>query len=414
MNTKKRLKADIERFKEKKELTPFLFFCNNAGTTWNISAFCSQYRKSPYAVRRYIDSPSALYYNVYRLWHTLQNEGLTVLDKRDKAHLWATARKELFDLLKQVQNSNNAKPPKKKPFALPSKARPERIEAIKETLKTDMLTLSEKEIIQDHFMDYINDINNRAIVLERIMDLDEYGQRYFFLDYQTRFNSKARKAGLLDTYETTINETLTMFSSAIHLVLTTDPKKHKSLWHANRHFSIAWNKFLSWLTRKLKYRPLYLTVYEFTKSGLLHAHILIFGRSYLLPHHEITEEWQKCGQGSYNFIYALQNINGAWHYKRQRPNDAAKGQSAEDYLKKYLKKAQYDDNYLNLYWTFNKRFFTMSRALQPGTEKDTLPSGIFRYLGSYNIFNIPAWITENIPTMPDTRYKPPPLYTHIA
>ena len=277
-----------------------------------------------------------------------------------------------------------------------------------------MLTLSDKEEIGNYFDDYIDDINDRTIILERIMNYDEYGQRYFFLPYQTRWNSKARKKIILDKYEISIMKSLERYKTAIHLVLTTDPKRHKSLWHANRHFSPAFNKFMSFLKKRLGYRPDYLTVYEFTKSGLLHAHVLIFGISYLIPHVDITREWEKCNQGSYNYIYALKKTKNGWQYKRERPTDSKKGQTADDYLKKYLKKAQFDESLLFLYWTFNKRFYTCSRTLSAKIKNPSNGKNKFIFVGSFNVFEIPAWVILDIPYTTNAEAEPPPLYTNPA
>ncbi|RLG68572.1 MAG: hypothetical protein DRO07_03330 [Candidatus Iainarchaeum archaeon] len=411
---RQQLRADLKLYEKSGKKTPLLFLTSFLDKSINLSYICDLYRKSSTILPELQDKDKAVYYRFYRLFKRLEKEGLVVLSKPNNDMIFATAGKAFFDLLKQVQNSNSANTEKKPPFALPTRAREERIEAIKITLNTDMLTLSDKEEIGNYFDDYIDDINDRTIILERLMDEDEYGQRYFFLKYQTRFNSKAKKAELLDKYEAIIEETLARYKVAIHLVLTTDPKRHKSLWHANRHFSPAFNNFMSFLKKRLGYRPDYLTVYEFTKSGLLHAHVLIFGISYLIPHVDITREWEKCNQGSYNYIYALKRTKNGWQYKRERPTDSKKGQTADDYLKKYLKKAQYDDSRLFLYWTFNKRFFTNSRKLNMYVEKCHAALHRFRFVGSFNIFEIPAWVILDIPYNIETEAEPPPLYTNPA
>lgn len=409
-NIRQRLANDLLHFSLCGEKTPLLFFSHFLDTTINLPFIVSQYRKSPYAIPTLKENEKAAYYRFYRLFHSLEKEGLVKLDKRDHDLLWATPQPAFIDLFRQVQNSNPAKQHPSSPFSFPSKARPERIDAIKTTALVDMLSQNHKEQICSLFEEYLEDINNRVIVLRRIMNPDEYGQRYFFLDYQTRFNSKARKKLLLDKYEAAIKKSLDQYKVAVHLVLTTDPKRHKSLWHANRHFSIALNKFFSFLKKRLGYRPAYLAVYEFTKSGLLHCHILIFGKSYLLPHHEITKEWERCGQGSYNFIYSLKKTKNGWQYKRQRPSDCEKGQTAEDYLKKYLKKAQFDESLLFLYWVFNKRFYTCSRKIAVSISYKGSGEWLFEFVGSFSIYDMPAWLMEELILEQQILYppKPPP------
>jgi len=393
---RQQLKHDLKRYKQTGEKTPLLFLTSFLNESINLSYIVSLYRKSSNAISELKGKDKAIYYRFYRLYKRLEKEGLAVLHKPGNDMIFLTATPAFFDLFKQVQNSNSANIEKKPPFALPSRAREERIEAIKITLKTDMLTNLEKEDMKFLFEQYIEDINNRVIILYRHLYPNEYGQRFFYLKYQTRWNSKARKKMILDKYEAAIKKSLDLYKTAVHLVLTTDPKRHKSLWHANRHFNIAFNKFMSFLNKRLGYRPSYITVYEFTKSGLLHAHVLIFGISYLIPHEQITKEWEKCGQGSYNYIYALKRTKHGWQYKRERPRDSKPKQTADDYLKKYLKKAQYDEALLFLYWVFNKRFYSCSRELTIAIYRKTMPEHIFIFIGSWNIHEIPAWILEEI------------------
>jgi len=393
---RQQLKHDLKHYQQTGEKTPLLFLTSFLNESINLSYIVQRYRKSSNIIKELKGKDKAIYYRFYRLYKRLENEGLAVLHKPGNDMLFLTATPEFIDLFKQVQNSNSAKPEKKPPFALPSRAREERIEAIKITLNVDMLTLSEKEDMKYYFETYIEDINNRTIVLYRHMLPHEYGAKYFFLKYRTRWNDKGRKKIILDKYEAAIKKSLDQYKTAVHLVLTTDPKRHKSLWHANRHFAVAFNKFMSFLKKRLGYRPSYITVYEFTKSGLLHAHVLIFGISYLIPHEQITKEWEKCGQGSYNYIYALKKTKNGWQYARHRPSDAKPKQTADDYLKKYLKKAQYDEALLFLYWVFNKRFYTCSRELTISIYKKSTSGDIFIFVGSWNIYEIPAWVIEEI------------------
>lgn len=390
--------ADLKHYEKTGEKTPLLFLTSFIKETIYLKWICNIYRKSSSIPISLASNEKAVYYRFYRLLKRLAKEKLIVLQKEGNDLVRATATKAFFDLLKRVQNSNHANAKSKTPFTFPARAREERIEAIKICYEKDMLTISDIQVIKEYFQDYLNATEDLKIVLERVMGENIYGERYIFLDYKTRFNCKAIKKMILHKYEGAIKRSLQMYKSAVHLVLTTDPKLHKSLWHANRHFNIALNKFFSFIQKRLGYRPDYLAVYEFTKSGLLHAHVLIFGISFLIKKDEITKEWERCNQGSYNYIYALQNTNGAWHYKRERPSDCEKGVSADDYLKKYLKKAQYDETLLFMYWVFNKRFFTCSRALTIHVQQVITGNERFIFIGAFNIYEIPAYILEDIPS----------------
>jgi len=176
---RQQLRDDINLYEKSGKKTPLLFLTSFKSI--NLSYICDLYRKSNTILPELQDKDKAIYYRFYRLFKRLQKEGLIVLSKPNNDMIFATAGKAFFDLLKQAQNSNSANTEKKPPFALPTRAREERIEAIKITLNTDMLTLSDKEEIGNYFNDYIDDINDRTIILERIMNYDEYGQRYFFL-----------------------------------------------------------------------------------------------------------------------------------------------------------------------------------------------------------------------------------------
>lgn len=166
-----------------------------------------------------------------------------------------------------------------------------------------------------------------------------------------------------------------------------DPEGHRNLWETNRSFGKAWNGFMSFLKKRLGRRPQYVAAFEYTETGLLHVHALIFTDS--LPNtDEISTEWRRLGQGSIAYQYRLRQHKTTdprtgepiwewrWVSSSSRPADS-KGMSGTDYLKKYLKKsalAMMDDyrspaDTQSLYWTFNKRFWTCSRQLQDAARE---------------------------------------------
>ena len=164
-----------------------------------------------------------------------------------------------------------------------------------------------------------------------------------------------------------------------------DPNGFQALWDANRHFGKAWNRFMTYLTKNNDgIRPKYIATYEFTETGLMHVHALIF-TEWLLSNDQISREWIRCGQGEISYIYGLKatknRTNGEWEWRwkssKNRPKDT-KGMSGGDYLKKYVKKcllAMMDDftspsEIQSLYWAFNKRFFTNSRKLLENVNDD--------------------------------------------
>jgi len=296
-----------------------------------------------------------------------------------------------LDLFSSAQNSNCVN---RSFYALPRRARYERIQAIRRAIDVKLLTKERREEIEQYFEVYLGDTEELKIVLGRTDGVP----KYLMLPYETRFNSEAKYKKNLAIYHGIWNEATKRYRSAVHLVLTTDPKLFSSVWHANRHFSKAFNRFMSYLlkTLKSKERPPYLSVYEYTIKGLMHAHVVIFGTNYLLPKRKITRAWERCGQGTYNYIYSLANAKGRWVYSRGQPKEIKRGQTAEDYLVKYLHKAKGDKG--ALYWAFNKRYFTNSRRLAGAPlnagDEDELTS-LWRFMFCCYAWDLPDSIVES-------------------
>jgi len=204
------------------------------------------------------------------------------------------------------------------------------------------------------------------------------------LPARTRFTDIGRKVKNIRTYERAWSRANLLFSRGVFLTLTTDPALHKSLWHANRHLTRAWNRYLTLLvTRKKKAkksghttekeehdeidngtgRLKYIAAYEFQENGLIHLHVCFFGIRYLASMDKIAEDWNGCGQGRIAHAYGIRRNGNTWEWNREKPNDAA-GKSPVDYLKKYLEKALYVSEHFPMYWAINKRFCSMSRMFQ--------------------------------------------------
>ena len=264
------------------------------------------------------------------------------------------------------------------------------------------------EKVCDNFSGYLDDIKEKYILMKKILpDSSPQGEEsdYLFIPYQTRFNNPEHHAKNLHIYNDVWNNATNRYKRAVHLVLTTDPKRFKNLWEANRNFNIALNRFFSYMTKHFGHRPKYLVAYEYTGSGLIHCHLIIFGVPYLLPHEVITKIWERCGQGSYNYIYSLQNNNGDWLYARKKPKDIPQGQTARDYLQKYLKKGTEQPERVFMYWAFNKRFFTYSRALYTDQWPRQISLGIYKFLMVCYNWDTPGVTLENNPQFIE---KPPP------
>lgn len=267
--------------------------------------------------------------------------------------------------------------------------------------------------IRDYYNYYLEEIEDKTIVLVNKDAESPKEEDFKTLPYRTRFNDWSRSARALDKYEAAWNEAEKYFSNAVFLTLTTDPKKHHSLWRANRHMSVAWNRYTALLTKRARdgfiedlkttrktilkkqgytpdeietilssddfqqyieqetagrsFRPRYIAVNEFMENGLIHMHIIVFGTSWIAKREQISADWDRCGQGKIIKALAVHRNHktGVWEWDGSRPEDADPAASPKDYLKKYLNKAIYDRKGFELYWATNKNFMSSSRRFDP-------------------------------------------------
>lgn len=359
---------------------------------------------------------NAAYHRIYRRLRKLAADGLINCEKGPDGLLWATPKPALFNLIRQVQNSNRRKTgpsDDNKPrsiYAWPDKCRPERIEAIKILNQYQMLPPDARKEVTDLFGEYMDDVADRRLVLG---DPDN-PERLLVLPYLNRFNDQGRKVALLKKYDQIFLKSREYYQDGVFLTLTTDPGRFSSLWHANRHFSKALNRFFALLYKRFGFRLPYIAVYEFTpprdgdgnpkRSGLLHCHMILFGRRWLMKSSEISRIWDSCGQGIIVKPMALRNDpQHGWLWTRAKPADS-RGRDPQQYLKKYLVKALNDREGFDLYWAFNKRFFTYSRRLYDPETPYRSKSGIsWIFLGSFPWDSIPPTETLN-----RRRPRPPP------
>ena len=260
--------------------------------------------------------------------------------------------------------------------------RKERQIALNLTAKEQMLTPENRFDIRQQYFAYTEDVTDRSVILCLKEDERNPDAHLYFLRYKTRFTSMDRKKANLDTYEAIWKHASLGYKSAVFITLTTDPKLFHSVLDANHHFQKALNRFFSLTQKRRGFRPKYLNVHEFTEKGLLHSHIVIFGLDYLTQQRRLSKDWKKCGQGSIVHVYGLRNNGTSWNWSKARPKDAKAGRSVDLYLKKYLKKNLFDGSELELYWTFNKRFFTYSRALKPASAPPGRLGPAYHFIGS--------------------------------
>lgn len=141
------------------------------------------------------------------------------------------------------------------------------------------------------------------------------------------------------------------------------------------------------------YRPVYLTVYEFMENGLLHAHIIIFGTTWIDNIDQIKDDWDRLGQGAMARAYGIVKTGGVWTWMSAAPSDSRNRQPV-DYLIKYLIKGLYTQEGHGLYWALNKRFFTRSQSLDSGWIDFKDGESVWQLLASLHEDNIPMAIKK--------------------
>lgn len=363
----------------------------------------------------------AIYHRVRRLLKRLEKEGIVYSARSLIAQGWGETPSVWWrltiaatNLIKQVQNSNSVQMRDgltnlrgKWGWAnFPNRANPERITACKllrnikprrdhwlwqRESKTSPVRPELQKLqrcVAKPYNRYITYVKQTAIALcprEMADKLDE--SELQIIPYKTRFTAIDRQLNNLDRYSELWAESKEYYKEAVFLTLTTDPAQHDTLWHANRHFQVAWNRYLSLLTKRNKkaakkagtydseenYRPRYICVYEFQQNMLLHCHAIIFGIDKIDKDWQISEDWDRCGQGRITKQIPLVLKNDQWGWKNGRPADAKADESPEKYLKKYLNKAIAGHQDFELYWAFNKRFMSSSRSLAPWSQPRAPP-----------------------------------------
>ena len=332
-------------------------------------------------------------YNLKRwIQRTLKNTGFFYTVKFDGL-IWFTTtpagRRAYIDLIRgrlaPKQNSNSLENTGFQKY----KNKAEKI-----ILDNIFLGEDEYDTLEDLFSQYLDAIDSATIILKHKED-----DRFLLVGYNTRFNSQRRRKKLLARYDHAWQYASRHYKNGVFLTLTTDPSRFSSIYESTMAISWAWNSFMSWLQKRIGRRPPYIKVLEFTKKGLPHLHVVFFDVGYLADHEEITEEWNRLGQGIINYEYAIINKNGNWRWKKRKTRDG--GRSVKQYLKKYLLKTMSKASLgtLALYWVTNRRFYTTSRILQKKI-KYFLRTGeweFFKVAGDLEIRDIlPFWAWNSL------------------
>lgn len=204
----------------------------------------------------------------------------------------------------------------------------ERVATLQALLKTRMIEPEDIYDMSSHLRDYLRRINQSVMLFLPVKDAEtaDHGQPKFLLaPYLTRQNNTR----YYRTYNERVKNIFTNASRrskyAVHLTVTVDPKKHQSNYHITMEAKRQVNSLLTNIKRQTFLRQgrrvKHFKAQEYTTSGLLHFHIVIFGKRYIKPVTKIAYSMWKLGGVD---IYQLTNQKGIWTYPGSLPPDYQK------------------------------------------------------------------------------------------
>jgi len=318
---------------------------------------------------------------------------------------------------------------------------PPRLRALKRLTETRMLSEEDKAYLYEQFFDYIDDTNDRRLFFrlrEEFLYDPEDPDSYLILPYLHRFNNPTywKKHNLRVRW--IFQEAAKRYKWAVHLTATIDPFRHESNAEITVIAKKQLNSFLTNLRQETKRkkgkRLTYVCFIEFTQKGVIHFHIIIFGRRWIRKVKEIAEKMWKLG---YVWAYQLTVRNGKWVYPRKKPpdyqdklrrfrenkdglaqdggkvmrNDASvyfyfaypstigngNGEEGEEGGYRAVTSSDYvelDDYYLTnfaLLWAYNSRAMTHSRDLTPPKKEEEMKEPQWEFIGSFY-----WWVLEDV------------------
>ncbi len=313
-----------------------------------------------------------------QIWDFLRTkQGRAVFhNEKHDGMIWIRPTRTGLNLIKESQNSNyegiqDHKPARKRQHWALKQARKLATQTI------DIRRISEK--CQDLFSQYLEDIAIKVLHLQPDPTKNLYGPP-IYLQYATRFTSVPRQIEIREKYEQIWKNSLGSYQKAVMLTLTTDPKQFRNLEEANKAIQKNWNKLITRLRKNTKKELKYICIREFQKNGRIHLHIVIFGIGYLINAKKLSKIWAGYGQGKIIDILSLVNRNQEWTWARKKPTDSG-NRNPMNYLKKYISKAQTDEDVQYQYWMTESRFYTYSYSLLE-TIKPLLHEALYIFVGT--------------------------------
>jgi hypothetical protein len=166
------------------------------------------------------------------------------------------------------------------------------------------------------------------------------GPEHLLVPYSTRFNSNRRVRDARERFGGALDRAADRYDRAVLVTLTTDPSRFGSIREATASLMGDVSRFKSWLATdgRLGSRTPSVVVPEFTDAGVPHAHVLLFGVSWVVPHAELSAYWSASrDRGEVVWFDRLESRGegGRWRWVSGGPEDAG-GRSPRAYLSKML------------------------------------------------------------------------------
>lgn len=289
----------------------------------------------------------------------------------------------------------------------------------------------------------------RETTEDRFHQLDRVrgrGEETLLVPYVTRFNAPSRVADSRERVETAFDAARGRFERAVMVTLTSDPKRHESVAAAGESLLADVSRFKSWVATdsRIGHRPPSVVIPEFTDSGLPHAHVVLFGVSWVVAHAELSAYWShRRDRGEVVWFDRLSSRgeSGRWRWSSDGPTDA-EGRPPRSYLLKShdalagvasaspkevrsaarslrsSDREPTDDGRewwrIAMYYALDMTLATVSPTLKPSTDggsdpDDDLPHVTqYEYVGTARYGEFPAHV-RNRAVVLSRRGRPPPV-----
>ena len=203
-----------------------------------------------------------------------------------------------------------------------------------------------------------------------------------------------------------------------------DPSTYKTIREASKKIGKALNRLMSYLRKRLGFRPSYICVLEPQETGNPHLHIVLFGISRLADYKELNNLFPRLGFGKIHYEYTLvkNKRNQTFNWSRKKPGNSST--DPKSYLEKYLRKSLYSSikngktkiEVCSWHFATNKQFFTYSRILRASTKRIKITQ--YELVGSYllALFRLdPSYLAflspKSYPIVEEFPDKPPPSFS---